>query len=230
MLQAAIASSKSSSLSQPRLRTHNSRSNAIWLGGPPKPMQPIRPHSRSSVPSCTRGGAATLCNSVFTSGRRHVNDWCSVPRGLPVVLGVAGGRSGFVCRARRPYAGTRGRSRRGIQSRRPGRRCSSGSCGGDRETGQTSRTRSQRLMTQSNPVGEVLAEMCRVVPADVDPVLEHHADSVRVQLFGVATCAVSLDDAAAALQHERLGDLRACAVPRTQKQNTGRSQSRAVVV
>ena len=28
------------------LSTHRSRSSAMWAGGPPKPMQPIRPHSR----------------------------------------------------------------------------------------------------------------------------------------------------------------------------------------
>ena len=39
--------------SQPRRSTHSARSSAMWAGGPPKPMQPIRPHSRAMVPRPT---------------------------------------------------------------------------------------------------------------------------------------------------------------------------------
>jgi hypothetical protein len=48
-LQTAIASSKTRALSQPRRSTQSSRSSAMWAGGPPNPMQPIRPHSRTTV-------------------------------------------------------------------------------------------------------------------------------------------------------------------------------------
>src|SRR5258708_7171414 len=50
-LVAAIPSSKSASVSHRRSCTHSLRSNAMWVGGPPKPMQPIPPHSRPIVPS-----------------------------------------------------------------------------------------------------------------------------------------------------------------------------------
>ncbi len=49
-LQAAIASSNSAASSQPRLSTHSRRSSAMCAGGPPNPVIPIRPHSRSTVP------------------------------------------------------------------------------------------------------------------------------------------------------------------------------------
>ena len=48
-LQAAIASSNSVESSQPRWSTHSLRSSAMCAGGPPNPIQPIRPHSRSTV-------------------------------------------------------------------------------------------------------------------------------------------------------------------------------------
>ena len=49
-LQAAIASSNSAASSQPRPSTHSRRSSAMCAGGPPNPVIPIRPHSRSTVP------------------------------------------------------------------------------------------------------------------------------------------------------------------------------------
>ena len=56
-LQTAIASSNSRASSQPLRSTHSWRSSLMCAGGPPKPIQPIRPHSRSTVPSATRGTA-----------------------------------------------------------------------------------------------------------------------------------------------------------------------------
>ena len=50
-LQAAIASSNSAASSHPRESTHSRRSSAMCAGGPPNPVTPIRPHSRSTVPS-----------------------------------------------------------------------------------------------------------------------------------------------------------------------------------
>ena len=41
-----MASSNSWALSQPRSSTQSWRKRAIWAGGPPKPMIPIRLHSR----------------------------------------------------------------------------------------------------------------------------------------------------------------------------------------
>ena len=52
-LQTAIASSNSRASSQPRRSTHSCRSSLICAGGPPNPMHPIRPHSRSTVHSDT---------------------------------------------------------------------------------------------------------------------------------------------------------------------------------
>src|SRR3954447_14891798 len=57
---AAFASSNSCADSQRRRSTHSSRSSAMCAGGPPKPIRPRRPHSRSTVGSGTR-----------TAGRDH---------------------------------------------------------------------------------------------------------------------------------------------------------------
>ena len=54
MLVAATPSSNSAADSQPRRSTHSSRSSAMCAGGPPNPMQPMRPHSRAIVSSGTR--------------------------------------------------------------------------------------------------------------------------------------------------------------------------------
>ena len=48
-LQAPMASSNSCASSHCLRSTHSWRSSAMCAGGPPKPMQPIRPHSRSTV-------------------------------------------------------------------------------------------------------------------------------------------------------------------------------------
>ncbi len=49
-LQVAIASSNSAASSQPSRSTHSRRKSAMWAGGPPNPVTPIRPHSRSTTP------------------------------------------------------------------------------------------------------------------------------------------------------------------------------------
>ena len=40
----------------------------MWVGGPPNPMQPIRPHSRSTVASDTRAGTGGGAGSGPASG------------------------------------------------------------------------------------------------------------------------------------------------------------------
>ena len=57
-LVAAIACSNSSSVSHSRRSTHSSRSSAMCTGGPPKPVTPMRPHSRAISRSAGRGGRA----------------------------------------------------------------------------------------------------------------------------------------------------------------------------
>ena len=46
---AATPSSNSLAASQWRSSTQRRRSREMWAGGPPKPMQPMRPHSRAMV-------------------------------------------------------------------------------------------------------------------------------------------------------------------------------------
>jgi hypothetical protein len=53
-LVAAMPSSNSSAVSHPSSVTHSRRSSRMCVGGPPKPMQPIRPHWARMVPSPTR--------------------------------------------------------------------------------------------------------------------------------------------------------------------------------
>src|ERR1700687_5404719 len=57
-LHAAIASSNSWALSHWRRSTHRSRNKAMWAGGPPKPMVPMRPHCAAMVNSDTRALAS----------------------------------------------------------------------------------------------------------------------------------------------------------------------------
>ena len=52
----AIAASTSASLSQPRSSTTSRRSRAMCVGGPPKPVSPIRVHSRAIVAIGTEAG------------------------------------------------------------------------------------------------------------------------------------------------------------------------------
>ncbi len=56
-LQAARASSNSAASSHCRRTTHSSRSSLMWVGGPPNPIHPIRPHSRTIVPRLSAGEA-----------------------------------------------------------------------------------------------------------------------------------------------------------------------------
>src|SRR5262249_34191735 len=56
-LQAATASSNSCAVSQPSRSTHSSRSRAMGAGGPPKPVEPMRPHCTAT--SARRDGGAT---------------------------------------------------------------------------------------------------------------------------------------------------------------------------
>ena len=49
----ATASSNSCSLSQRRCSTHIRRKRAMCAGGPPKPISPMRPHSRAIVARAT---------------------------------------------------------------------------------------------------------------------------------------------------------------------------------
>src|SRR5262249_52134411 len=56
-LQAATASSNSCAVSQPSRSTHSSRSRAMCAGGPPKPVEPMRPHCTAT--SARRDGGAT---------------------------------------------------------------------------------------------------------------------------------------------------------------------------
>src|SRR6185437_6520286 len=63
-LQTAIASSNSAASSHRRSSTHSLRSSAIWAGGPPKPMHPIRPHSRTTVRKLAGKPAAGRAGSV----------------------------------------------------------------------------------------------------------------------------------------------------------------------
>jgi len=46
---AAIPSSNSWAVSHPRSSTHSVRKSAMWAGGPPNPIAPMRPHSRTRV-------------------------------------------------------------------------------------------------------------------------------------------------------------------------------------
>src|SRR5215218_4814945 len=58
--QAALASSNSRASIHPRRSTVSSRNSATWAGGPPKPISPMRPHSRTTVRRGTRiGGDGT---------------------------------------------------------------------------------------------------------------------------------------------------------------------------
>ncbi len=53
-----MASSNSVSSSHPSRSTASRRSMAMWVGGPPKPVQPMRPHSRAIVARETSGRCA----------------------------------------------------------------------------------------------------------------------------------------------------------------------------
>ena len=56
----AMASSNSFASIHSRSSTHRRRSNAMWVGGPPNPMQPRRSHSLPIVARGTCGGWSLL--------------------------------------------------------------------------------------------------------------------------------------------------------------------------
>src|SRR6266540_1564153 len=59
-LVAAMPSSNSRSDSHRRWSTHSWRRSAVWAGGPPNPMHPIRAHSLATTASGTRWVAGCL--------------------------------------------------------------------------------------------------------------------------------------------------------------------------
>ena len=71
-LHAAIASSNSAASSHPRLSTHSRRSSAMCAGGPPNPVTPIRPHSRSTVPRLALCSTASVNYAPFYPERAVV--------------------------------------------------------------------------------------------------------------------------------------------------------------
>src|SRR6202000_1405220 len=60
--QAALASSNSWWSIQPSRSTASLRSRAMWAGGPPKPVTPIRVHSRATVASGASPGVEGPCS------------------------------------------------------------------------------------------------------------------------------------------------------------------------
>src|SRR4051812_4717479 len=87
---AAIASSNSRSLSHARRWTHSLRRSAMCAGGPPKPIQPMRPHSRattrSGTGSATRGlGPGRLKELDRVAGRILEQDLLAARSGHDVV-------------------------------------------------------------------------------------------------------------------------------------------------
>ncbi len=58
-LQAAMPSSNSVAEIHSRSSTHSLRRRAMWVGGPPNPMHPMRPHSRAMV--VRRTGSPVAC-------------------------------------------------------------------------------------------------------------------------------------------------------------------------
>ncbi len=57
---AAMASSNSPADNQALWLTHNLRSRDMCAGGPPKPVQPIRPHSAAIVLRRTGAGSSPM--------------------------------------------------------------------------------------------------------------------------------------------------------------------------
>ena len=87
-------------------------------------------------------------------------------------------------------------------------------------SGQTSRTRSHRLITRSKRWSANTLEVLRALTGQVDAVLvPHHPHRVGVQRLGVAAGAVGLDQPTGASPGQRLGHLRAGAVAGAQEQH-----------
>ena len=128
--------------------------------------------------------------------------------------------------------GRRSWPRRRRRHRRRGRGCSSGSVSGwPGNSGQTSRTRSHRLITRSKRCSANTLEVLRALPGQVDAVLvSHHPHGVGVQRLGVAAGAVRLDPSAGAGPGQRFGHLGAGAVARAQEQHPRPSSVPAATV
>ncbi len=68
-LQAAMPSSNSLGVIHSRSTTHSFRSRAMWVGGPPNPMHPMRPHSRAMVVRRTGSPAACIIKKATQTRR-----------------------------------------------------------------------------------------------------------------------------------------------------------------
>ena len=73
-LVAEIPSSNSCALNQWRSSTQSFRSSAMWAGGPPKPMRPIRPHSRTMVESGTLFSTESVMVGFAGRMERYLSD------------------------------------------------------------------------------------------------------------------------------------------------------------
>src|SRR6266540_3667612 len=80
-LVAAMPSSNSRSDSHRRWSTHSWRRSAMWAGGPPNPMQPIRAHSRATTASGTRWVG---CLKRGAESRRKGGGGCTPTRDRPL--------------------------------------------------------------------------------------------------------------------------------------------------
>ena len=142
-------------------------------------MQPIRPHSRSTVAGSAwlRRGAARPPGPVPPG------------RVTPPAMAVRGARAGIrpYRAGRRPRRGTPGRSPRRRRPPAAGRGCSSGALSG--VTGKF-RAHLADPVAQADHVVEPLpgerAHGAWLTAADVDAVLQHHPDRVGVQRLRVA--------------------------------------------
>ena len=92
----AMASSNSFASIHSRSSTHRRRSRAMWVGGPPKPMQPRRSHSLPMVPG-EPAGAWSLLDVVLaahgvsspSTSRANSRNWCLVDSSALRPLAVA---------------------------------------------------------------------------------------------------------------------------------------------
>ena len=187
-----MASSNSCASSHCLRSTHSCRSSAMCAGGPPKPMHPIRPHSRTTVPRPA---------------------WCSMatPR-----CGRAGSRSGSA--ARPPPGGTR-RARV-----RLARRVGDAPVDQLRMAGELRADLADPVAQRDHVAEPLPGELLQVLgpaPADVDAVLAHDPHRLRMQRLGTAARAGRLDRAPGQLSEQRLGHLRAGAVPGAEEQHPG---------
>ena len=164
-LVAAIPSSNSVAVSHRRSSTHRRRSRAMWAGGPPKPVQPMRAHSRAISASGTTGPGAGAPSG--TSAVTGPGPGARAGRWGPA--GRSGPRSG---RARCEGIPRRRPALRRRPGRRPGDRL------GDRPPGRRGATRSTVLAgawgmpTRDRPTDTRRAGTVRVTCKGES----HHAD------------------------------------------------------